>query len=107
MLILDSDGDERFRIEGYLPKHEFRAQLELALARVAFMNKKWAEAERRYAEVLEKYSETKSAPEALYWKGVSHYKATNDHTILGELPALFQEKYPDSIWSDKTIAWAH
>jgi hypothetical protein len=61
VVILDSDGDERFRIEGYLPKHEFRAQLELALARVAFMNKKWAEA----------------------------------------------EKYPDSIWSDKTIAWAH
>lgn len=107
MLILDSNGVERYRIEGYLPKDEFRAQLELGLARVAFMSKNWADAERRYADVLEKYPESKSAPEALYWKGVSHYKATNDHTILGELPALFQEKYPDSIWADKTIAWAH
>lgn len=107
MLILDSNGKERFRIEGYLPKDEFRAQLELALARVAFMSKDWAGAERRYAEVLERYSNSKSAPEALYWKGVSHYKATNDHNVLGELPGQFYEKYPDSSWSLKTAAWVH
>jgi len=107
VLILDPNGVERFRLEGYLPKDEFRAWLELGLARVAFMSKDFAEAERRYSEVLEKYPESQSAPEALYWKGVSHYKATNDHTILGELPGQFQEKYPDSIWAQKTIAWAH
>jgi TolA-binding protein len=71
------------------------------------MSKDWAEAERRYAAVLEKYPESKSAPEALYWKGVSHYKATNDHTVLGELPGQFQEKYPDSNWALKTLAWLH
>lgn len=92
-------------MEGYLPKDEFRAQLELGLARVAFMNKNWAEAERRYAEVLDRYPDSKAAPDALYWKGVSHYKATNDHTILGELPGIFKEKYPDSIWAQKSIAW--
>ena len=48
---------------------------------------------------------SKAAPEALYWKGVSHYKATNDHTILGELPGQFEQKYPDSIWALKTDAW--
>lgn len=107
MLILDSKGVERFRLEGYLPKDEFRAQLELGLARVAFMSKTWAEAESKYAAVVEKYPDSKAAPEALYWKGVSHYKATNDHTVLGELPGQFQEKYPDSIVALKTIAWEH
>lgn len=107
MLILDSDGVERMRLEGYLPKDEFRAQLEMGLARLAFMNKDWADAERRYAEVLDHYPKSKAAPEALYWKGVSRYKATNDHTILGELPGQFKEKYPDSIWALKTAAWAH
>jgi tetratricopeptide repeat protein len=107
VIILDPNGKERFRIEGYLPKDEFRAQLELALARVAFMSKKWADAERRYAEVLERYPQSKAAPEALYWKGVSHYKATNDHTVLSELPGEFQQKYPDSIWDLKTAAWVH
>jgi TolA-binding protein len=105
VIILDQNGKERFRIEGYLPKDEFRAQLELALARVAFMSKGWADAERRYAEVLERYPKSKSAPEALYWKGVSRYKATNDHTVLGELPGMFQEKYPDDEWALKTAAW--
>ena len=89
-----------------MPKDEFRAQLELGLARVAFMNKNWADAERRYAEVLERYPNSKSAPEALYWKGVSHYKGTNDHTVLGTLPGEFQQKYGDSIWAMKSAAWA-
>jgi TolA-binding protein len=107
VIILDPNGKEKFRIEGYLPKDEFRAQLELSLARVAFMSKDWAGAERRYAEVLERYPKSKAAPEALYWKGVSHYKASNDHTVLGELPGQFQEKYPDSSWALKTAAWEH
>jgi Tetratricopeptide repeat len=107
VLVLDSGGKERFRIEGYLPKEEFRAHLEMGRARAAFMSKRWAEAERRYAEVLERYPDSKVAPEALYWRGVSHYKATNDHTVLGELPAQFKEKYPDSLWALKTAAWTH
>lgn len=104
---MDSEGNERWRIEGYLPKDEFRAQLELGLARVAFMHKQWAEAERRYAEVMEHYPNSKAAPEALYWRGVSRYKATNDHAVLGELPGQFKEKFPDSMWALKTAAWVH
>ncbi|HEY5884251.1 MAG TPA: tetratricopeptide repeat protein [Pyrinomonadaceae bacterium] len=107
VLIMDSRGVERMRIEGYLPKDEFRAQLELGLARVAFMKKDWANAEQRYTQVLDRYPQSHAAPEALYWKGVSHYKATNDHTVLGELPQQFKEKYPDSVWAMKTAAWEH
>jgi TolA-binding protein len=81
--------------------------LELGLARIAFMKKDWAGAEQKYTEVLERYPNSSAAPEALYWKGVSHYKATNDHTVLGELPDQFKEQYPDSIWALKTAAWMH
>ena len=107
MLILDSKGKERVRLEGYLPKDEFRSQLELGLARVAFMNKDFAGAEQKYAQVLEQYPNSHAAAEAMYWKGVSHYKATNDHTVLGELPEQFKQKYPDSDWALKTLAWIH
>ena len=107
VLILDSRGKERWRIEGYLPKAEFRAQLEMGLARLAFMQKQWAEAEQRYGEVLDRYPDSKSAPEALYWRGVSRYNASKDHTVLGELPEQFKEKYPDSVWALKTAAWIH
>jgi TolA-binding protein len=107
VLILDANGKERFRIDGYLPKDEFRAHLELGLARVAFMSKDWTNAEQRYAAVLERYPQSKAAPEALYWKGVSHYKTTNDHTVLGQLPEMFREQYPESVWAVKTAAWEH
>lgn len=107
VLILDSEGNERVRIEGYLSKEEFRAQLEMALARLAFMHKQWSDAERRYAEVVERYPDTKVAPEAVYWKGVSHYKLTNDHTVLGEIAEQFKGKYADSVWALKASVWSH
>ena len=107
VVILDPKGMERYRIEGYLPTDEFRAQLEMGLARVAFMSKDFAAAEDKYTAVLDRFPNSKAAPEALYWKGVSKYKSTNDHTVLGELPALFKQKYPDSVWTMKTAAWEH
>ena len=105
-LILDENGKERHRIEGYLPRDEFVAQLVLGLARVAFMQKKWKDAEQMYDEILKKYPDSTAAPEAVYWKAVSHYKGTNDHTVLGEAPKILQQKYPDSVWMKKAIPWA-
>jgi hypothetical protein len=54
VLILDSKGDERHRIEGYLAKDEFEAQLRMGLARIAFKEKKWPEAERIYGKIIER-----------------------------------------------------
>ena len=105
-LILDENGKERHRIEGYLPKDEFAAQLLLGVARVAFMQKKWKDAEALYSQILNDYPKSTAAPEAVYWKAVSHYKATNDHTVLGEVPKTLQQKYPDSVWAKKAIPWA-
>ena len=34
VLVMDPDGVERYRIEGYLPKDWFRARLEMATARI-------------------------------------------------------------------------
>jgi TolA-binding protein len=101
VLILAPSGVERFRIEGYSPNREFRAQLELALARAAFMNKQWADAERLYAEILERYPDSYSAPEAQYWTGVAHYKGTLDHTALEHVVQQFKQRYQDSIWAKK------
>ena len=107
MLIMESNGKERWRIEGYLPKNEFRSQLEMGLARISFMNKQWADAEQRYAQVMERYSETVAAPEAVYWRGVSRYKRTNDHTGLGGVAEELGEKYPESVWAEKASVWSH
>lgn len=107
VLVMDSDGDERWRIEGYLSKNEFRAQLEMGLARIAFMHKQWADAEHRYAQIVERYSDTAAAPEAVYWRGVSQYKRTNDHTVLGGVAEQLSQKYPNSVWAQKASVWSH
>ncbi len=105
-LVLDEAGKERHRIEGYLPRDEFAAQLTLGLARVAFMHKKWADAEKLYDEILQKYPNSAAAPEAVYWKAVCRYKATNDHTVLGGVPETLRQKYPNSVWAKKALPWA-
>ena len=71
------------------------------------MNKQWADAEQRYAQVMERYAETAAAPEAVYWSGVSRYKSTNDHTVLGGVAEELREKYPESVWSKKASVWTH
>jgi len=105
--VVDADGVERYRIEGYLPKNWFRARLEMGLARLSFMHKKWADAEKAYAGIAEHYADTAVAAEANYWRGVSHYKATNDHTVLGEVANELGEKYPGDEWTLKSLPWAH
>ena len=105
-MIFDESGKERFRIEGYLPRDEFAAQLLMGLARVAFMNKKWADADELYSEVVAEYPHTGIAPAAVYWLGVSRYKKTNDHHALGAVVTELKQKYPDSPWNKRALPWA-
>ena len=98
---------ERYRIEGYLPKNSFRARLEMGLARVEFMHKKFADAEKIYAAAIEQHGDTAIVSEAIYWRGVCHYKATNDHAVLGEVAKELAGKYPGDDWTLKSLPWAH
>jgi TolA-binding protein len=104
VIVMDSGGAERMRNEGYMPKDEFRAWLEMSLARLAFFRKDWDEAERRYSGVAASYPETSFAPEAVYWKGVSRYKR-NDHPALGETAVSLKRDYPGSLWAAKASVW--
>ena len=88
-----------------MPKQDFEAQLEMALARIAFKEKRWPDAERIYREVVAKYPNTSSAPEARYWRAVTHYKGTNDHTVLGQVAQELKANAPESVWTKKAIPW--
>jgi TolA-binding protein len=105
VVLLDSEGREQVRIEGYLPNQDFVAALENGLGRIAFVHKKYTDAERWYDDVAARFSKSHAAPEALYWHAVAHYKATNDHTVLDKVAAKLQRTYPDSIWASKAIPW--
>ena len=103
---MDADGEERWRLEGYLPKDEFRTDLEMGLGRVAFMKKDWAEAEKRFAAVADKYPDSKFAPQAVYYRGVSRYSASHDGAELANTSKALAEKYAGSEWQLRSLPWA-
>jgi hypothetical protein len=105
--VLDADGEERYRIEGYLPKDWIRARLEIALARVAFMRKQWQEAEKIVAAVAGRHPDLAVAAEAIYWRAVCQYKTTNDHTVLAPAAKELSENYPGNEWTLKAGPWSH
>jgi TolA-binding protein len=105
ILVVDAGGEERHRIEGFLPTRDFLSQVELGAAHGAFKRGDHAKAERLFREVASRYADTDAAPEALYWAGVSKYRATNDPAALKETAAAFTARYIGSAWAKKASVW--
>lgn len=105
ILIVDGTGTERHRIEGFIPADDFLSQLALGVAKAAFARKDYAAAERLYRDVVDRFPSTDAAPEALYWNGVSRYRATNDPVALKDTGAAFLQRYQDSTWAKKASVW--
>ena len=102
---MDPEGDERRRLEGYLPKDEFAAWLEMGLARVAFMRKDWAATETRLNDMVKDHPESKFVPEAIYYKGVSRYSTVHDSAELAKTASTLNDKYPGNEWQLRSIPW--
>ena len=105
-LIVDSeDGTEKHRIEGFLPKEDYLAQLRLGLGHAAFARGRFADARERFAEVLDRHPESDAAPEAQYWTGVARYKETGDNAALLETGRSFTERFAGTVWAKKASVW--
>lgn len=106
ILILDSEGHERHRIEGFLPNDDFLAQLHLGLAQAAFTAGKFEQAAERFEKIVRDFPATDAAPEAQYWAGVSKYKATGNAEALKGTADAFKQRYSDSTWAKKASIWS-
>jgi hypothetical protein len=105
-LILDHSGSEKHRIEGFLPTDDFLAQLRLGLAHSKFARGLFTEAGQQFASVGENHPNTDAAPEALYWAGVSEYKALNDPAALSATAEELRTRYSETSWAKKASVWA-
>ena len=106
ILMLDEMGNERHRIEGFLPADDFLAQLELGAAHSAFARNDYADAERRFRAILSARRNDEVSAEALYWAGVAGYKATGDAAALKNTASAFATQYSGSTWAKKASVWA-
>ena len=105
ILVIDQTGEERHRIEGFLPVDDFLAQLTLGLGHSAFAHADFSGAERWFRQVVEQYPATEASPEALYWAGVARYKATNNAAALHDTAEQFRTHYQDTSWAKKASVW--
>jgi hypothetical protein len=106
ILVLDPQGEERHRIEGFLPADDLIPQLLLGIGRVALARERFADAEQVFRRLVDAHPESESAAEGLYWAGVSRYRATSDATALAETARQFQLRYRDTPWAKKASVWA-
>lgn len=104
-IVADDVGNVVYRWEGYLPVEDFKAQLTMAEANAAFKKNDFDKAHKCYNAVVEKYPKSDIAPEAMYYRGVSQYKKSEDPTYLNKANQELKSTYPDSIWSKKASVW--
>jgi hypothetical protein len=106
ILVIDSRGEERHRIEGFLPADDLIAQLTLGLGHSAFERRKFDEAQKRFESLVD-HSNPEIAAEALYWAGVARYKATDDAAALKDTAREFDRRYTDTSWAKRASVWPH
>lgn len=104
IMVVDANGKERHRIEGFLETEPFYAQLRLGLAQAAFASQNWDEAERLFEEVVTS-GDADTAPEAAYWAGVTRYKRSGDPAALGETHSRLNSQFGGSTWAKKASIW--
>ena len=104
ILVLDPNGKERHRVEGFLEAGPLLAQLRLGLAQAAFANQKWDDAERLFEEAVSG-GDADAAPEGAYWAGVTRYKRSGDAGALGATHKRLSEQFAGSTWAKKASIW--
>ena len=106
LLVIDPEGNERHRVEGFLPAEDLLPQLMLGLGHSQFARQQWDAAERHFREIIDRFPESDAAAEAMYWAGVSRYKGNGDASALGDTAQAFTRRYQDSSWAKKASVWA-
>ncbi|MBV8300185.1 MAG: hypothetical protein JO083_11645 [Candidatus Eremiobacteraeota bacterium] len=99
--VLDADGTELYRWNGYLPPAEFAPQLIAAVAHARLRRKEYDKAKALYEEVLRRFPTALVAAEAQYYAGVSAYRASHSANDLLHAWHDLEKSHPESEWTVK------
>lgn len=105
LLILDQKGSEHHRTIGFLDVKELIPSLLLGIGNLHFNGNDFKEALTHYESLLSLYPKSDSAPEAIFQKGVSLYKSSNDPKPLKKAYEYLQENYPESLWTKRAYPY--
>jgi TolA-binding protein len=99
--VLDVDGTELYRWNGYLPPAEFAPQLIAAVAHARLRRKEYEQAKALYEEVVRRFPTALVAAEARYYTGVSAYRASHNANDLLHAWHDLEKSNPESEWAVK------
>jgi tetratricopeptide (TPR) repeat protein len=105
LILLDLDGNEVYREEGFLPPEGLIPALVLGLGKVRLNAGQYDQAISQFKEVASKYPKSDQAPEAIYFLGVTRFKSTHDMKPLKEAYEKLKTKYPASSWTKKAYPY--
>jgi len=105
LLILDKEGKEHHRTVGFIGVDELIPSILLGIGNENFNKNEFTAALKAYENILSDYPGSDSAPEAVFQKGVSLYKSTNDPKPLKEAYEYLQNKYPKDQWTKRAYPY--
>ena len=101
IVVLDYYGKEHHRTVGFFPPEEFIPSLILGMGKIDFDTDQFNDAIIHFDRLLADYGNSRAAPEAIYLRGVSRYKASHDAKPLKEAYEKLQADYPASEWTQR------
>ena len=105
IITLDRHGKEHHRTVGFLAPEDLVPSLLLSIAKVHFDTDQFSDALTYLGKLLTDYPQSSSASEAIYLRGVSLYKSTNDSKPLKECYEKLQTEYPESEWTKRAYPY--
>ncbi len=98
IIVLDYFGKEHHRTVGFFPPEEFIPSMMLGMGKIDFDTEQYDAAIRHFDTLLAEYPGSAVAPESIYLRGVSGYKATHTAAPLKEAYEKLRSEYPESEW---------
>jgi len=105
LIFLDPKGNEHYRLLGFLPPDLFVIHLIYARAMIAFTSRKYEQSAELFETIANDYPHSEEAPQAVYFRGVARYKATEDDAYLDETASELSERFPGSEWAMRASIW--
>jgi hypothetical protein len=105
IIVLDADGSEVHRVVGFLPPEEFIPNFMVGKGKWYFNADQHPEAQGMFDEALENFPNSDAAAEAIFFKGVSRYKASHNPKPLREAYDMLTAKFPGSEWTKRAAPY--
>lgn len=104
-VMLDKTGNPVGRILGFMEPDDLKAAVLLGTAKAAFNSEQFEDALTGIGKILNDFSQSTSAPEALFLQGVCTYLSTHNPAPLKEAYEQLVELYPESAWARRAYPY--